>query len=77
MSLPVALDSRALSPKLLVRILSLLADTHPPSPACLHVCRYNAAGFAWVLGKPFDNHKLVAALDVASQVGQRAGVRHV
>ncbi len=25
-------------------------------------CRYNAAGFVHVLGKPFDNAKLVAAL---------------
>ncbi len=32
---------------------------------CLHG-RYNAAGFVHVLGKPFDNAKLVATLDVCA-----------
>ncbi len=32
---------------------------------CLHA-RYNAAGFVHVLGKPFDNAKLVATLDVCA-----------
>ncbi len=32
--------------------------------------RYNAAGFVWVLGKPFDNTKLVAALEESASARQ-------